>query len=208
MTLVAVSKTFPAEAVVLAREAGLFHFGENRIQEAEAKIPQVAALSRGVAGDPVWHLIGHLQTNKAGKAVELFDLIHTIDSPALAAAVAHRAAAINKQQRVLVQVNCSGEPQKSGCRPEEAQELVRTVATHPELALEGFMTIGPRNENPESARPAFQQCRALRDEIAKSQTLKLPHLSMGMSNDLEVAIEEGATLIRLGSSLFGHRPSP
>ncbi|TPW12013.1 MAG: alanine racemase domain-containing protein, partial [bacterium] len=123
-----------------------------------------------------------------------------------AAAVARRAGVIHKQQRVLIQVNCSGEPQKSGCRPGEAMALAQQIIAQPELALEGLMTIGPLDESPEAARPAFQQCRALRDEMARSLNVSLPNLSMGMTGDLEVAIEEGATLIRLGSALFGHRP--
>lgn len=197
-----------------ARALGLTHFGENRIQEAELKIPKVAELSAAVTSPSnqptplIWHLIGHLQSNKAAKAVDLFDLIHSIDSPGLATAVAKRAKTTSKQQRVLIQVNCSGEHQKSGCQPSEALALAQQVTAHPELHLEGLMTIGPMNDNPESARPAFHQCRALRDEIAKSQNLPLPHLSMGMTNDLEVAIEEGATLIRVGSALFGHRQAP
>jgi len=223
ITLVAVSKTWPAEAVMEARALGLIHFGENRIQEAELKIPKVAELSAAAdlnptaaaapnpttrTDPPIWHLIGHLQSNKANKAVDLFDLIHTIDSATLANAIAKRAKATGKQQRVLIQVNCSGEHQKSGCQPGEAKALAEQVVTHPELLLEGLMTIGPISDDPESARAAFQQCRAKRDEIGESLNLTLPHLSMGMTNDLEVAIEEGATLIRVGSALFGHRQAP
>ena len=212
VTLVAVSKTFPAESVVEAAANGLVHFGENRIQEAEPKIKRVAKLSAieksSPESQPTWHLIGHLQSNKAGKAAELFDLIHTIDSSSLADAVARRARSLHKRQRVLLQVNCTREPQKNGCSPEEASEIAKAISTHPELSLEGLMTIGPLTENPELSRPAFHQCRALCDEIAKRLNLNLPILSMGMTNDLEVAIEEGATIIRIGSALFNHRPGP
>jgi pyridoxal phosphate enzyme (YggS family) len=199
---VAVSKTFPAGAVIEGIDAGLGHFGENKVQEAQAKIPLVMA-ARAVR--PAWHLIGHLQSNKAGKAVELFDLIHTMDSADLARAVARRAGAIGKRQRVLLQVNCSGEAAKSGCRPEEAPAIATAIAGHPELSLEGLMTIGPLDDDPASARPAFRRLRAIRDALVAATGLALPHLSMGMTADLEVAIAEGATIVRVGSALFGPR---
>jgi pyridoxal phosphate enzyme (YggS family) len=202
---VAVSKTFPAGAVARAIDAGLVHFGENKVQEALAKIPLVAA-ARAVR--PSWHLVGHLQSNKAGKAVELFDLIHSIDSVELGRALARRAGALGKRQRLLVQVNCSGESQKSGCSPEAAADLVRELAALPELALEGFMTIGPLDDDPESARPAFRLLRELRDRLAGQLGLPLRDLSMGMTGDLEVAIAEGATILRVGSALFGRRTPP
>ncbi|HEX7878851.1 MAG TPA: YggS family pyridoxal phosphate-dependent enzyme, partial [Candidatus Eisenbacteria bacterium] len=209
ITLVAVSKTFPAEdvieAVVDAIDAGLAHFGKNKVQEAEAKIPIVASAR---TARPEWQLIGHLQSNKAGKAVELFDLIHSIDSTSLAQAVARRAGMIGKRQRVLLQVNCSGEAQKSGCEPDDAADVARAIAGHTELALEGLMTIGPLDDDPGSARPAFRQLRELRDRISAQLGLPLPHLSMGMTGDLEVAIAEGATIVRVGSALFGQRPAP
>lgn len=199
VSLVAVSKTHPAEMIAAAAGLGLRHFGENRIQEA---IPKIEALSgRGL----IWHLVGHLQSNKAGKAVEHFDLIHSIDSIELAHEVARRAARIGKRQRVLVQVNGSGEASKSGCVPGAFHDLARAVAGHPELELEGLMTIGPLDPDPESARPAFRLLHRLRDEARQALGLPLPHLSMGMTDDLEVAVEEGSTLVRVGTALFGRR---
>ena len=205
ITLVAVSKTHPVDAIAAAVALGLRHFGENRTQEAVPKIEALAG--RGLT----WHLVGHLQSNKAGKAVEHFDLIHSIDNPALAGEVARRAARIAKRQRVLIQVNCSGEASKSGCDPAAFHELARAVALLPDLQLEGLMTIGPLDPDPESARPAFRLLRRLRDEARAALGLELPHLSMGMTDDLEVAVEEGATLVRVGTALFGHRevaPAP
>lgn len=202
VTLVAVSKTHPAERVAEAAVLGLRHFGENRIQEAVPKIEALAG--RGL----VWHLVGHLQSNKAAKAVEHFDLIHSIDDPGLAAEVARRAGRIGKRQRVLVQVNCSGEASKSGCAPSEFPGLARAVAAFSELQFEGLMTIGPLDSDPESARPAFRQLRRLRDDARATLGLELPHLSMGMTDDLDVAVEEGSTLVRVGTALFGRREYP
>jgi uncharacterized pyridoxal phosphate-containing UPF0001 family protein len=233
--LIAVSKTFPAGAVLNAIQVGLTDFGENRVQEAAAKIPEVArALAGGAAapggaganggaaapggagahggggapggaGAPTWHLIGHLQSNKAARAVELFDLIHSIDSAALAREVARRAAPRGKRQQVLIQVNCSGEATKSGCEPAALPALLEAVLAEPALELLGLMTIGPLDPDAESARPAFRQLAALREDARRRTGLPLPHLSMGMSGDLEVAVAEGATMIRVGTALFGAR---
>lgn len=202
VTLVAVSKTVPLAAVEAAWGAGARTFGENRVQEAEAKIR--AFHPPGIA----WHLVGHLQSNKAGRAVELFDLIHSVDDLELVRALARRAGARAKRQALLLQVNASGEAAKSGCAPEEAAALARCVLEAPALALRGLMTIGPMpgpGDDPEAARPAFRRLRALRDELERTLGVSLPELSMGMTGDLEVAIEEGATLIRVGTAIFGSR---
>jgi uncharacterized pyridoxal phosphate-containing UPF0001 family protein len=230
--LVAVSKTFPAEAVLKAIQVGLADFGENRVQEAALKIPAVtqamaggAASPGGAAGlggvappggaatpasrpppaAPTWHLIGHLQSNKAARAVELFDLIHSIDSESLARETARRAAQHGRRQPILLQVNCSGEAAKSGCEPDALPGLAEAAAAEPALELLGLMTIGPLDPDPEAARPAFRMLARLRDEARRRTGLALPHLSMGMSGDLEVAVAEGATLVRVGSALFGAR---
>ncbi len=199
--LVAVSKTVSAERVRQAVAAGVDTLGENYIQEARGKIDALAAL-------PVaWHFIGHLQTNKAKYAVRLFELIHTVDSLKLAAELDRQAAKAGKNQRVLVQVNVSGEASKSGASEAEAGRLVAEIAKLPHLSLEGLMTMPPFFDQPERARPYFRGLRRLRDEI---QQRKLPgvdlrELSMGMTGDFEVAIAEGATLVRIGTAIFGER---
>jgi pyridoxal phosphate enzyme (YggS family) len=148
--------------------------------------------------------VGHLQSNKAGKAVELFDVIHSVDGPSLAAEIGRRALKAGKVQRVLIQVNCSGEESKSGCSPDDAIPAVTGIES---LELEGFMTIGPLDPDPESARPAFRRLRGIRDSAEAALGKRLPVLSMGMTGDLEVAVEEGATLVRVGTALFGERPA-
>lgn len=199
ITLIAVSKTRPVEDIEAAIAAGLVHFGENRVQEGIAKFEHVK-------GGPVkLHLIGHLQSNKAGKAVELFDLIHSIDSEALATEVNRRAEKIHKVQPILIQVNCSRETRKNGCDPGDLPALRRAVAALPNLDLRGFMTIGPLSDDPETARPAFRELARLRKESEEDLGQPLPELSMGMTADLEVAVEEGATLVRVGTALFGER---
>jgi len=202
----------------MIREAvacGLTHLGENRIQEARAK--QAALGSRleaqgsgleptALSLQPVrWHLIGHLQRNKAKEAVELFETIHSLDSSALAETLERHAAAADKEVEVFMQVNVSGEATKFGCGPDDAPALGACVTQLPHLRLRGLMTIAPFTENPETARPVFRQLRELRDEVASS--LHLPPstfcLSMGMSQDFEVAIEEGADVVRIGTAIFG-----
>jgi pyridoxal phosphate enzyme (YggS family) len=197
--LVAVTKTVPVEAIRMARLAGLDQFGENRVQEAASKVSEVGR--EGLT----WHLIGHLQSNKAGRAVELFDMIQSIDSAELAGQVARRAAALGKRQRVLLQVNASAEASKSGCEPESVPAVVRAIESLSDLDLRGFMTIGPLDPDPESARPAFRLLKSLRDGAEQAAGRAFPELSMGMSGDLEVAIEEGATIVRVGSAIFGSR---
>ena len=198
VSIVAVTKGFGPEAVTAARDAGLPDVGENRVQEALDKMAQVT--------DPgiVWHLIGHLQRNKAKLIPGRFALVHSIDSLELAEELAKRAAAQGLRQRVLVQVNVAGEEQKSGCRPAEAAPLARRIAALEALALEGLMTIAPLTDAPEVQRPTFRGLRQLRDAL-QQEGLWVPTLSMGMSGDFATAVEEGATVIRLGTALFGAR---
>lgn len=189
--LVAVSKTFPATDVEHAIAAGMTDIGENKVQEARDKKPAVASAAR-------WHLIGHLQSNKAKDAVRWFDVIQAIDSLDLARKVARAAEAMGKRQEVLLQVNIGREPQKSGAEPGDVAALVRDVAALPSLHLSGLMAIPPAGE-PEESRPYFRELRVLRDDLGMRE------LSMGMTDDFEVAIEEGATIIRVGRAIFGSR---
>jgi len=196
--LVAVSKTVNAERVRQAIAAGQDLFGENYLQEAKDKI---AVLGRQVS----WHLVGHLQTKKAKPAVELFDLIHAVDRLKLARALSAAAAASNKVQDILIQVNQAGEDTKSGVAPEAAADLLREVARLPHLRVMGLMTMPPWFADPEAARPYFKALRELRDRLRDESGLPLTELSMGMSGDFAVAVEEGATLVRVGTAIFGHR---
>lgn len=191
VTLIAVSKTQPPNAVAAAHHAGLSDFGENRVQEASSKILDLRA--QGVT--PSWHLIGHLQRNKAAAAVRLFDIIHGVDSERLALEIASRTEGF---VRVMLEVNVSGEASKYGISPAEAPALAERLGRMDHLDLVGLMTVAPDAE-PESVRPLFRQLRGLRDAIG------LTHLSMGMSGDFEVAIEEGATFVRIGRAIFGAR---
>ena len=189
--LVAVTKTFPASDVDHAIAAGMTDVGENKVQEARHKRPSVTGSAR-------WHLIGHLQSNKAKDAVRLFDVIQTIDSIELAERVARFAEAEGKRQEVLVQVNVGDEAQKSGAEIADGPSLVRRISELPSLHLAGLMAIPPLGDA-EAMRPYFRSLRALRDDLG------LQELSMGMTDDFEVAIEEGATLIRVGRAIFGAR---
>jgi len=193
--LIGASKTVPLGVLAGAVRAGLSDLGENRVQEAEAKAPLLRADLTDGAG-PTWHLIGHLQSNKARKAIALFDWIHSVDSPRLADALDRIAAESGRTPHVLVEVNTSGEASKEGVLPEDAPALIAHVAGLASLRLAGLMTIGPLAGDP---RPAFRLLRRLRD------TAGLVELSMGMSGDFEAAIEEGATMVRVGSALFGAR---
>ena len=198
--LVAVSKTHPADRVREAVACGQAVFGENYIQEARDK---VAALYDTPAQ---WHFIGHLQTNKAKYAVRLFELIHSVDSLRLAEAINKEAAKTGKTQRILIQVNISGEETKSGTAPEETRELVRKAIALPHLRVEGLMTMPPYFDDPVRARPFFRRLREIRDAIvAAAPGHPLPELSMGMTGDFETAIAEGATLVRIGTAIFGER---
>jgi pyridoxal phosphate enzyme (YggS family) len=195
--LVAVSKTQTVEVIREAMRAGLLIFGENKVQEAARKI---AELERGS-----WRLIGHLQTNKARLAVQLFDSIDSVDRLELAQDLDRHAEPIGKTQNVLLQVNVAGESSKSGCTPESAQSLAEAINALPRLSLRGLMTIAPYAPEPEKSRPHFAALRELRDVLQRETGLHLPELSMGMSGDFAVAIEEGATSVRIGTALFGER---
>ncbi len=198
--IVAVTKTHGAEVVAEAWANGLSIVGENKVQEAAWKKPA------SVSG-PAWHLIGHLQGNKVRPALELFDFIHSVDSLKLADRIQTIADDMGATPHVLLEVNVSGEKSKSGLKPEEVEGVVRHILSNcPRLTLEGLMTMAPFSENPEDARPYFRALRELRDRLEKTLDIGLPRLSMGMSGDYEVAVEEGATFLRLGTVLFGERP--
>ena len=197
--LMAVTKTVPPERIFKALETGLTMLGENYVQEAKDKIV--------VIGDTAqWHMIGHLQTNKAKYAVKLFDCVHSVDRLELAQELDKRAGQINRKLNVLIEVN-SGEESKSGIEKTQALELVRQVALLPNLAVRGLMTMAPYSDNPENSRPYFKALRELRDDINREGIvgISMEELSMGMTDDFEVAIEEGATIIRVGRAIFGKR---
>ncbi len=198
VTIVAVTKGFGPAAAAAALAAGLADIGENRVQEAVDKMADPRAAGA------TWHLIGHLQRNKAKQVPGRFALVHTIDSWELALELDRRATARGIRQRVLVQVNVAEEPQKSGCEPAAAPALARRITTLEHLALEGLMTLAPFTEDADVQRRTFRGLRALRDGL-KEDGLWLPTLSMGMSGDYGTAVEEGATVIRLGTALFGPR---
>jgi pyridoxal phosphate enzyme (YggS family) len=199
VTLLAVSKNHPAEAVAAAVALGVGRFGESRVQEAKAKIPLAPGRAR-------WHFIGHLQSNKAREAVALFEMIESVDSLALAAELQRQADKQGKTLRVLAEVNISGEASKYGWNPERLLTELPDLNALKRLELHGLMTIAPYSTDPERARPVFRQLRELRDRCAAALGAPLPVLSMGMSGDLEVAVEEGATIVRVGTALFGARP--
>lgn len=198
VTLVAVSKTHPAELLEAALAAGQIIFGESRIQEA---LPKIEALG----GRAEFHLIGHLQRNKVNQAVGRFALIHAVDSVRLIEELERRAAALGLVQRVLLEVNVSGEASKYGVPPEGVRELVEALERSPHLMGEGLMTIAPDVDDPEEVRPFFRRLRELGAGLTGFERFTPRHLSMGMSGDFEVAVEEGATLVRVGSAIFGTR---
>jgi PLP dependent protein len=199
VTLVGVVKTVAAEVVARVVGLGLADLGENRVQEADGHIARVG---RDAAR---WHMIGHLQRNKAGRAMALFDRVHGVDDVELAQALSRRAVEAGRTLAVLVEVNVSGEASKFGVAPEALEPLLEAVAALPGLALDGLMTVGAPVERPGDARPGFARLRALRDGARGRLGRALPQLSMGMSGDFEVAIEEGSTLVRVGSAIFGAR---
>lgn len=199
--LVAVSKTHPAEAVAAAAAAGQHLFGESRVQEARDKIPSCPK-------ELEWHFIGHLQKNKVRQALPLFSFFHSIDSTELARAMDRIAGETARKVDGLLEVNISGEQTKHGFSPAALREELAGLAALPNLRLRGLMTMAPYSDNPEDARPVFCALRELRDELQQKHNHALPELSMGMSGDFEPAIEEGATLVRVGSSIFGARPAP
>ena len=195
VTLVGVSKGVPAQRVAEAHAAGLQDMGENRVQEAADKIEALAA--QGVR--PRWHLVGHLQTNKTKTIAGLFVILHSVDSVRLAQALSRRA---REPLPILLEVNVAQEASKFGFTPQEVASALRSIVDLPNLDVRGLMTIAPQTDQPESVRPVFQRLRELRDELG------LRELSMGMTNDFEVAIEEGATMVRVGRAIFGERPAP
>lgn len=200
VTLVAVTKGVSAGAIFEAIEAGVVHIGENRVQEAAAKLP---ALPQGV----VRHLIGHLQTNKSRQAVQLFDWIHSLDSLRLAEALDHRAVQAGRRVRCLVQVNASREPTKHGLDPDALLPFLARVGEFPGIEVRGLMTIAPHTDDEAAVRRAFALARTLFEAAAREgfPGVVMEHLSMGMSGDFEIAIEEGATMVRVGSAIFGPR---
>lgn len=199
VTLIGVVKTLQAETVAAAVALGLADLGENKVQEAEQHQQQVARTAAR------WHMIGHLQRNKVGKALELFDVVHGVDDVELAEALSRRAVAAGKVQPVLIEVNVSAEASKFGLEPAGVTEVAERVLCLPGLVLRGLMTVGAAVDEVEAARPGFVLLRTLRDGLVPRLGRELPDLSMGMSGDFEVAIEEGATMVRVGTALFGAR---
>ncbi|MCS7090920.1 MAG: YggS family pyridoxal phosphate-dependent enzyme [Verrucomicrobiota bacterium] len=198
VTVVAVSKTHPPAVVRAAAACGLRVFGENRVQEARAKIPECPGALR-------WHLIGHLQTNKVRDAVALFEMIQSVDSLRLAEEIQRRAEQAGRRVPVLLEVNVAGEASKFGYAPERLLAELPDLNALPRLEIQGLMTVPPWAADPERVRPWFRQLRDLRTACEDRLGAPLPHLSMGMSGDFEIAIEEGATMVRLGTILFGPR---
>ena len=201
--LVAISKTFPAERIRAAYDAGLREFGENKVQEARSKQPALADLAI------TWHLVGHLQTNKARLAGEIFHWVHSVDSLRLAQKLHQSAAAGSARLPVLIEVNLGGEESKSGLRAEDVARLAQEISRLETLELRGLMTLPPFLENPEEVRPYFRRLRELAREVDSKDlpAVSMRELSMGMSHDFEVAIEEGATIVRVGTAIFGARES-
>src|SRR5213080_3853822 len=199
--LVAISKTHDAEKVHAVYEAGQVLFGESRVQEARAKIPELPSAIR-------WHFVGHLQKNKIRQALPLFELIHSVDSFALAKEINRIAEEEGLHPRVLLEVNVAGEGSKFGFKPETLRAEMELLLALPRLTIEGLMTIPPLAEEAEASRKFFVQLRDLRDAFEKQFDVTLPHISMGMTNDFPVAVEEGATLVRVGTAIFGERMRP
>jgi pyridoxal phosphate enzyme (YggS family) len=199
--IVAVSKTHPPEAIRAAIDAGQFLFGESRIQEARAKIPQISGRAR-------WHFIGHLQTNKIRHALALgFELFHGIDSAALAGDLHRIAGELGFRPRILLEVNVAGESSKFGFSPQKLRAEMETLLELERLQIDGLMTIAPLAPDPENSRRFFARLRELRDTLSTEFGAPLTELSMGMSGDFAVAVEEGATLVRVGTAIFGKRQS-
>jgi PLP dependent protein len=198
VTLVAVTKGQPPDIVCAAAGLGLSLFGENKVQEAKAKIPSCPGRLR-------WYLIGHLQSNKCRDAVGLFEMVQSVDSLRLAEELNKRADQAAKTLPVLLEVNAVGEASKFGYRPEQLLVDLAQINALPRLELHGLMTVPPWSPDPETVRPVFRQMRELKERCEQLLGAPLPHLSMGMTGDFEVAIEEGATMIRIGTALFGQR---
>jgi hypothetical protein len=198
--LLAVTKTIPTEYIIKAIDAGITMLGENYVQEAKDKIAAIGSRAK-------WHMIGHLQTNKAKYVVTLFDYVHSVDRLELAQELDKRAGLINRKLNVLIEVNVSGEESKSGIPADDAPALIKQIAGLDNLAVRGLMTMAPYSNNPENSRLYFSTLRNLRDIISRQQIsgIQMEELSMGMTNDFEVAIEEGATIVRIGRAIFGER---
>jgi pyridoxal phosphate enzyme (YggS family) len=197
--LVAITKTHPAEKVREAVEAGHIVFGESRVQEARGKIPELPSNLR-------WHFVGHLQKNKIRHALPLFELFHGVDSLALAQEMDRIAAEEGERPRVLLEVNVAGEGSKFGFKAETLRTEIGSLLVLPRLSIEGLMCIPPLVEGAEASRKFFVQLRELRNSLEKEFDVKLPYLSMGMTQDFWIAVEEGATLVRVGTAIFGERP--
>jgi pyridoxal phosphate enzyme (YggS family) len=207
--LIAVTKNVAADAVIKALEIGLRDFGESRIQEFRGKYEEITERLGSSAGGQKgykmrWHLIGHLQKNKAKVAVEFFDLIHSVDSAELADLLNRSAEKINKTQSIMLQVKLSSEESKYGIEKNKTEEILRYIEGMKNLRIEGLMTIPPYFDDPQKVRPYFRELREIRDD-AEANGFRLPELSMGMSHDFEVAVEEGATMVRVGTAIFGER---
>jgi pyridoxal phosphate enzyme (YggS family) len=200
VTLLAVTKGQPPDVVNEAGRLGLAFFGENKIQEAKAKIPLCAGKLR-------WHFIGHLQTNKCRDAVELFEMIQSVDSLYVAQEISKRTDQAGKTMPILLEVNLAGEASKFGYRPDAVLAELNELNALPRLEVHGLMTVPPWTANAENVRPVFRQLRMLKERAEQMLGAPLPHLSMGMTGDFEVAIEEGATMVRIGTALFGPRKS-
>jgi len=200
VALMAVTKTVPAERILQAVDAGITLLGENYVQEAREK-------QELLGGRACMHLIGHLQTNKAKYAVRLFDCVHSVDRLELAQELNKRAKAVNRTLDILIEVNVSGEQTKNGVSPAQARELIGRVAGLENLSVRGLMTMAPYSDDPETSRPYFQALRQLRDDIAREEIprVQMAELSMGMTDDFEVAVEEGSTIVRIGRAIFGAR---
>ena len=203
VTLVAVSKTFPAQDVRTAFRAGLRDFGENRVQEAEPKIEALADLA---AAGLRWHLIGHLQSNKARRAAALFDAVQSVDSLDLGRRLARAAQEAGRELRALVQVDLAGEQTKFGLPEEQLMPALEGLRGSAGIRIEGLMVLPPFFDEPEQARPFFRRLRGLAEQAAAAGLLAGRELSMGMSHDFEIAVEEGATMVRVGTAIFGGRP--
>ena len=199
VTLLAVTKTQPPEVVQSASKLGLILFGENKVQEAKAKIPLCP-------GNLRWHMIGHLQSNKCRDAVELFKMIQSVDSLSLAQEINKRAEQAARTMPVLLEVNVAGEASKFGYRPEQLLAELKELNALPRIEIHGLMTVPPWSAEAEKARPHFRRLREIKAQCEQTLGAPLPHLSMGMSGDFEIAIEEGATMVRIGTALFGPRP--
>ena len=199
VTLIGVVKSLAAETISAAVALGLTDLGENKIQEAESHQRTVGRTTAR------WHMVGHLQRNKAGRAVQMFDVVHGVDDAGLAGALARRAHGAGRRQRVLIEVNVSDEASKFGVAPDGLASLAEQLLALRDLQLLGFMTVGPPVARPDDARPGFVRLRVLCDAVEKRLGEALPELSMGMSGDFDVAVEEGATMVRVGTALFGAR---